>query len=80
MKLITEHLSACEMGINFYCIRCFNINHCKRLALKKIGYWAYLWYISVDVETIKYGGITIWIIREFTYHLWIQKYLFWFNI
>lgn len=37
MKLITEHLSACEMGINFYCIRCFNINHCKRLALKKLA-------------------------------------------
>ena len=37
MKLITDHLSACEMGINFYCIRCFNINHCKRLALKKLA-------------------------------------------
>lgn len=37
MKLITEHLSACEMGINFYCIRYFNINHCKRLALKKLA-------------------------------------------
>lgn len=37
MELITEHLSACEMGINFYCIRCFNINHCKRLALKKLA-------------------------------------------
>lgn len=37
MKLITEHLSACEMGIDFYCIRCFNINHCKRLALKKLA-------------------------------------------
>lgn len=37
MKLITEHLSACEMGIDFYCIRYFNINHCKRLALKKLA-------------------------------------------
>lgn len=37
MKLITDHLSACEMGINFYCIRCFNINHYKRLALKKLA-------------------------------------------